>query len=62
MKIMLNLEGVKLPRSIIVAGGVDPWLIIFADASAVAMGCVAYVRWKVSTWDSSEAVSRLIMA
>ena len=60
--LVLNLPDVRIPCSIVVTNGVEPWLVIFTNASSVATGAVAYVRWRIPSWDESEAESRLIMS
>ena len=63
INLVLNFLDLRIPRSIVVPNGQEPWLVIFTDASSVAMmGAVAYVQWRIPVWDLQEAKSTLVMS
>lgn len=48
-KELTSLNDIKFDRCLKVPNAVeDPWLIIFSDASRLAFGACAYIRWKVA--------------
>ena len=57
---MFNLNAIAFPRSLTPLNAIrEPVLVIFSDASKLAFGACAYIRWKTKV---NKFESRLIMA
>ena len=59
---LLALPKITFPRSLVVPYGSRPWLLVYCDASSVAIGSVAYIRWTKPAWDDDVGEARLVMA